>query len=296
MTTTPHGFIGLGLMGSAIAARLLTRHPLTVWNRTPAASVPLAEAGAVVAGSAAEVFATSRTVFVMVSDERALDDLLGTVGRHLADTTLVQMSTVPPGYSESLARRVAEAGGRYVEAPVSGSRQPALDGRLIGMLAGDDDVVDEVAPLLEPVCATVVRCGAPPQAMRMKLAVNTFLITVVTGLAESFHFAETHGLDAGLLAEILGAGPMASFVSRAKAAAIVSGDFTPQAAIPDVLKNANLVVTSAREHATAASLMTTCAELYAEALALGHDGDDMAAVISAYRARTAQLRAETSAS
>jgi 3-hydroxyisobutyrate dehydrogenase len=132
MTTARLGFIGLGLMGSAIASRLLTRHPLTVWNRTPAASVPLAEAGAAVAGSADEVFATSSTVFVMVSDERAIDDLLGTVGPQLSDTTLVQMSTVPPSFSETLALRIADAGGRYVEAPVSGSRQPALDGRLIG--------------------------------------------------------------------------------------------------------------------------------------------------------------------
>lgn len=284
------GFIGLGLMGSAIASRMLRAHSLLVWNRTAAACAPLAEAGASVAASAAEVFASCRTVFIMVTDEVAVDDVLGADDAALRDRTLVQMSTVPPGYSGRLARRVAGAGGRYVEAPVSGSRQPALNGQLIAMLAGDDAVLDEVAVLLQPVCARVFRCGRPPQAMRMKLAVNTFLITLVTGLVESFHFAEEHRLPAPLLAEILDAGPMASFVSRAKAHALVTADYSPQAAIPDVLKNADLVVAAAREQRIASPLMSDSADLFAETLALGHAADDMAAVIAAYRARTARLR------
>lgn len=286
--TDPLGFIGLGLMGSAIASRLQSRHPLLVWNRTRSATAPLAEGGAEVAESTADVFDRCSTVFVMVTDESAVDAILAPV--RLRRTTLVQMSTVPPAYSAALSTRVAAAGGRYVEAPVSGSRQPALNGALIGMLAGSPDAVDDVARLLDPVCATVARCGEPPRAMQMKLAVNTFLITLVTGLAESFHFAETHGLDARLLEQILGAGPMASFVSRAKAAAIVTEDFVPQAAIPDVTKNARLVVEAARQNGATATLMDACLALYAEAEGLGHDGDDMAAVITAYRARTAGRR------
>jgi 3-hydroxyisobutyrate dehydrogenase len=287
------GFIGLGLMGSAIAARVLTTQPLTVWNRTPTAAVPFIEAGATVAESATDVFRTCRTVIVMVTDGQAIDDILTFDETLLRARTLVQMSTVTPAYSEALAARVMAAGGRYVEAPVSGSRQPALNGQLIAMLAGDDEAaVEEAATLLAPACAAVFRCGRPPQAMRMKLAVNTFLITLVTGLAESFHFAEEHGLPADLLADILGAGPMASFVSRAKAKALVNHDFSPQAAIPDVLKNARLVVDAAAERDTASPLMGESAQLYAEALALGHEDEDMAAVIAAFRARTQRQRSE----
>lgn len=283
------GVVGLGLMGSAIATRLSARHPLTVWNRTPAATAPFAGTSARVAPSAAEVFATCDTVIVMVTDERAVAEILDTVD--IAGTTVVQMSTVPPNASAALAARVTAAGGRYVEAPVSGSRQPALDGRLIGMIAGEEAALDDVEPILRGVCASVIRCGMPPQAMFMKLAANTFLITLVTGLAESFHFAETHDLDVRLLEQILGEGPMASFVSRAKAAALVAERHPPQAAIPDVLKNARLVVDAARQRRQAATLMDASTELYAEALALGHGGEDMAAVIAAYRARTERLRA-----
>lgn len=285
------GFIGLGLMGSAIAGRLLARHPLVVWNRTRAAAEPLAAAGARTAASAAEVFETCDTVCVMVTDEAAVDEILSFGDARLAGVTLVQSSTVAPAYSADLAARVDAAGGRYVEAPVSGSRQPALDGTLIGMLAGGHPAaVEHVARVLAPACAQIFRCGEPPQAMRMKLAVNAFLITLVTGLAEAFHFAEMHELPADTLSAILDAGPMASFVSRAKARALAAGDFAPQAAIPDVWKNARLVVDAARERAIDGTLMASCAQLYAEASALGHDGDDMAAVIAAYRARTTARR------
>ena len=286
------GFIGLGLMGSAIASRLLTQRPLLVWNRTPAASQPLVAEGAEAAASPGEVFMHCEAVFVMVSDESAIDHILGFGDDKLRDRMLVQMSTVTPDYSAALAERVRRAGGRYVEAPVSGSRQPALSGQLVAMLAGDPTAVDEVEELLRPVCTSVFRCGQPPQAMQMKLAVNVFLISLVTGLAESVHFAEAHGLDAQLLAGILETGPMASFVSRTKAAKLVSGDFSPQAAIPDVLKNAMLVVDSARQHRVAATLLDDCARLFAEASELGHTDDDMVAVIAAYRARTTELRAE----
>lgn len=286
------GFIGLGVMGSAMAANLVATRPLLVWNRTPAASEPLARAGAEVAGSAAEVFERCDVVFLMLADERATDDVVRSDGAiELGDRLVVQMSTVAPEHSRAVDARVRDRGGRYVEAPVSGSRQPAVDGELIAMVAGDGADVDRVVPLLEPMCSAVFRCGSVPGALTMKLAVNTFLITLVTGLAESFHFAEEHDLDVRLLEQILGAGPMASAVSRAKAAKLVAQDWAVHAAVPDVLKNSRLVVQEARRSANASPLMDACAQLFAETEVLGHDRDDMVAVISALRSRTGRLRA-----
>lgn len=284
------GFIGLGLMGSAIASRLLTAQPLVVWNRTPAACEPLAAAGAEVARTAAEVFARCRTVFVMVTDEGATDDILSFDEGRLRERTLVQMSTVSPAHSAALNDRVMRAGGRYVEAPVSGSRQPALSGQLVGLLAGDPEAMGEVAEMLRPACGSVYRCGTPPEAMQMKLAVNVFLIALVTGLAESFHFAEGHGLDVELLGSILASGPMSSAVSEMKSGKLLKRDFSAQAAVADVLKNAELVTASAAGKGIEAVLLNDCARLFSEASALGHGNDDMVAVISAYRARTAALR------
>ena len=134
------------------------------------------------------------------------------------------MGTTAAAYSQQLATDTARAGGRYVEAPVSGSRVPAEAGQLVGMVAGLDDAVDLVLPLLDPVCSSVVRCGEVPKATRLKLAVNLFLITQVTGLVEAFHFAALNGLDPDLFRSAVDAGPMASAVSRLKLGQLVAGE------------------------------------------------------------------------
>ncbi|WP_405433507.1 NAD(P)-binding domain-containing protein [Micromonospora sp. NBC_00617] len=105
------------------------------------------------------------------------------------------MGTFTTAYSQTLAVEVSETGGQYVEAPVSGSRGPAREGTLVAMLAGNDEAIEHVEPLINAMCAQRFRCGAVPAALSMKLAVNTFLITMVTGLAETFHFAAQTGAD-----------------------------------------------------------------------------------------------------
>jgi 3-hydroxyisobutyrate dehydrogenase len=109
---------------------------------------------------------------------------------------------------------------------------------------------------------------------------------MVTGLAEEFHFAEGHVLDAGVLRAVLNAGPMASVVSRAKAGKLAGADFTVQASIRNVHYNNRLIVEAAAGRGIAAPLLAACQDLYAETAALGHDAADMAAVIHAMRRRT----------
>jgi len=120
----------------------------------------------------------------------------------------------------------------------------------------------------------------------MKLAVNLFLITLVTGLAEAVHFAGRHGLDLDRFVAILAAGPMASDVSKIKADKLLHQDFTRQAGISDVLKNNRLVVEAARQAGIASPLIDVCLALYGETRSLGFSADDMVAVIRAIEQRT----------
>jgi 3-hydroxyisobutyrate dehydrogenase len=155
------------------------------------------------------------------------------------------------------------------------------------MLAGEPAALEEVRPRLEPMCREIVVCGRVPSALLMKLAVNLFLITMVTGLAEAVHFAERHGLDMERFLAVLDAGPMASAVSRGKGRKLVARDFTVQAASADVLNNARLVAESARASRLASPLLDVCHALFAEAVAGGQGGADMVAVLRAIEARTA---------
>src|SRR3546814_9904121 len=101
------------------------------------------------------------------------------------------------------------------------------------MLAGESAAIEAVRPLLRPMCRETVVCGPVPTALLMKLSVNLFLITMVTGLAEAVHFADRHGLDMQRFLAVLDAGPMASSVSRAKGLKLVARDFAVQATISD---------------------------------------------------------------
>jgi 3-hydroxyisobutyrate dehydrogenase len=289
------GFIGLGSMGEAMALNLVqARTSLMVWNRSLAKANSLAAAGAAVAQDAAAVFDACGVVMLMLADGDAIDAVLarGPAGfsARVKARMVVNMATVPAWYSKALEADILAAGGRYIEAPVSGSRKPAEAGALVAMLAGQPEDLVSIRPLLAPVCKAAFSCGAVPGALLMKLAVNVFLITMVTGLAEATHFADSHGLDMAQFFAVLDAGPMASDVSRVKAAKLRDRDFARQAAISDVLKNARLVADAAREAGIASPLIDACVALYGETQALALSEVDMVAVIKAIEARTAALQ------
>jgi 3-hydroxyisobutyrate dehydrogenase len=289
------GFIGLGVMGQPMALNLARAGTsLIVWNRSADRCGPLRAAGAKIAANPGDVFTRVHIVLLMLYDAAAIDAVLGrgtpAFRGHVAGRIIVQMGTPSPDYSKSLDADIRAAGGSYVEAPVSGSLKPAEAGQLVGMLAGDPDDVAQVRPLLAPVCRETFACGIVPNALLMKLAINAFLIPMVAGLAEAFHFAGRHGLDVHQLQAILDAGPMASNVSRVKGAKLAGGDFSVQSAIADVLKNTRLTTAAARQKDLASPLLDVCEALYGEALAMGSDPIDMAGVIHAIAARTDSRR------
>ncbi|MFF3964497.1 NAD(P)-dependent oxidoreductase [Streptomyces griseorubiginosus] len=286
------GFVGLGVMGQPMALNLARAGtPLVVWNRSPARCAPLRAAGAEVAASAAEVFERAGTVFLMLADETAVDAVLGRgtpdFPVRVSGRTVVHMGTTSAEYSAGLQDDVRAAGGRYVEAPVSGSRVPAERGELVAMLAGDDDAVAAVRPLLSPMCREAFDCGPVPDALLTKFSVNLFLITLVTGLTEAFHFAARQGLDPGLLRDVLDAGPMASSVSRMKTPKLLARDFAVQAGAADVLKNNRLIAEAARKTGVASPLLDVCHALFGETVEQGHGDEDMVAVLHALESRTA---------
>jgi 3-hydroxyisobutyrate dehydrogenase len=284
-------------MGQPMAAKLARAGtPLIVWNRTPQRCGPLLALGARVGSSPAEVLRLAEITILMLADSHAIDAVLarGTHGfsGNVAGRIIVHMGTTSPAYSAQLGREIVAAGGAYVEAPVSGSRKPAEDGQLVAMLAGDDSVMEAVRPVLKPMCREQFVCGEPPNALLLKLAVNLYLITMVTGLCEAFHFAGEQGLDQSLLRAVLDAGPMASSVSRVKLQKLTDADFDAQAAAADVLQNTRHVAAAARGAGISSPLLSVCHELYDETVALDSGDLDMIAVIRAIERRSASARAD----
>jgi len=285
------GFIGLGIMGQPMALNLVkSGQTLVVWNRSPERCDSLRAAGAAVAFSPADLFERSAVVILMLVNDAAIDRVLerGTSGFRamVAARTIVCMSSVSPEYSRGLEREVKEAGGRFVEAPVSGSRMPAEAGQLVAMLAGDEAVVDEIRPLLKPMCHETAFCGPAGNGLLVKLSVNLFMIVMATGLAEAVHFADRQGLDRRLLQMVLNAGPMASNYSRMKLAKLAANDYSAQAAAMDAWTNTGLIADAADQAHVSADLIRRCRDLFKETLDLGHGAEDLMAVIRAIAARS----------
>lgn len=281
------GFVGIGHMGEPMARNLLRAGiPVTVWNRSPEKCEALIDVGAMQAASLRDLFKSTTTVLLMLFDSAAIDAVLGrrtpTFAARVSGKIIVHLGTTSPEYSRELELDVIAAGGAYIEAPVSGSRQPAEQGQLIGMVAGHEDAVERILPLLAPICARVFRCGLVPGALRMKLAANHYLIGMVTVLAETTYAARGAHVDLQTLRQVLDAGPMASIVSRTKLDKLVSRDFSPQAAIRDVSTITELVLGQCEGSGQDTPLIRQCALLYQQALAKGHGDEDMAAVIHAF--------------
>ena len=287
------GFVGLGAMGEAMALRCIgAGRPLMVWNRTASRCAPLRAAGASVAPDLDTLFQHCDAVVLMLADAPAIRAVLGVgsplLAQRVSGRTVVQMGTIGLEDSARLAEAVEQAGGIYVEAPVSGSRKPAEAGQLVAMVAGPPGATATIAPLLAAMCRQVIDCGAVPGALAMKLAVNTALIAMVTGLAEAVHLAQRLGVPLERLAETLLAGPMANDVFRVKLPKLVAAEWSPQAAIRNVHDNCRLILQASGTGGAATPVLVACEALYASAVAAGLGEQDMVAVRLALDARVAR--------
>ena len=288
------GFVGLGVMGQPMALNLARAGTkLVVWNRSLAAVEPLREAGATIAASVGDVFERARIVILMLVNDMVLDEVLrrGTpdFAKLVSGHIVVSMGSNPPDYSRGLAADILSAGGRYVEAPVSGSRKPAETAQLVALLGGDADTVAEVRPLLAPMCRETILCGPVGNGLLMKLAVNLYLCTTLAGLAEASHFAERNGLNLETFQAAIDSGPMASDLTRVKIPKLVARDFSVQAATADAFNSTKLIAEAARAANMASPVLDLCRTLYGESVELGNGRLDMVSVIKAIEARTAAL-------
>jgi len=276
--------IGLGVMGEPIARNLLKAgFALTVFNRSRRKCDPFREI-AFVAASAQEAIRASDVTILMVPSDREINEILeitadGQVHAPIAAKIIVNMATVAPEYSEKSAYAIAAAGGRYVEAPVSGSRKPAEMAALVVLAAGDDVDIDRLQPLFSAISKATVRCGAPPKAMRMKLANNLLLIALMEAFAEAFNFTRSLGLDTEQFLNLVLNGQMANDLFRAKAPKLLAHDFTPQAPLKHVAKDLKLICDEAQRIGINTPVALTNKTLFAQAVEKGWGEDDVMSVI-----------------
>ena len=280
------GFIGLGTMGLPMARNLaVSGIALTVWNRTPKSADAFPGGGDVeFASSTRAVLRGSQTCILMLLNQDAVNAVLerhtAAFAENVRGKTIIGMGSVDPSYSIALANDIAEAGGAYLEAPVSGSRVPAERGQLVCLLGGDPAVADAAAPLLRPMCKDQIYCGAAGDALRMKLAINLYLCSSLVALAEATNFARKANLPLDTFKQAVALGPLSSDFVTIKLPKMIEGDFAVQAGVADAHTSTCLIRTEAARLRASTPQLDVSSALYERALETLGPGADMSSVVT----------------
>ena len=225
------GFIGLGAMGAPMASHLLgAGHELAVWARRADAANALVAAGALACRSPAELAARSEVVISIVTGSADVEALV--LGEHglaaglAAGSVHVDMSTISPGCARNLAAHHAGRGVGWLDAPVSGGEQGAIDATLAIMAGGEAETLARVRPLLEVVGKRIVHVGPAGAGQVAKACNQMIMVAAIQAGAEAMRLAQAHGVDLAAVRQALMGGSAASRVLEVMGARMVSRDFS----------------------------------------------------------------------
>jgi 3-hydroxyisobutyrate dehydrogenase len=277
--------LGMGVMGAPMARNLARAgHDVRAWNRSPEKAAPLRDDGVDVCADPASAAAGADVVLTMLADADAVLDVA-----HQADLAEGQIwwqaSTIGIDGIEQCASLAEEAGATLVDAPVLGTRMPAEEGKLLILASGPDEALDACAPLFDAVGQRTMRLGTAGTATRLKLAVNTWVLAVTQGTAETIAVAQALGLDPAWVFQALEGGALDLPYFRMKGEMMLDEEFPASFGLALAAKDARLVREAAERHGADVPMVRAIAERFAEATEAGHGDEDMAATFRLSRPR-----------
>lgn len=237
-----------GTMGFAMARNLARAgYPLRAWNRTRARAEPLTDDGALVLDAAAEAVDGADVLLTMLSDgDAVLAAVEGVLDRAADGAVWLQASTIGEAATERCAELAARASLAFVDAPVLGTKQPAEAGELVVLASGPEEVRSRVQPLLDVVGKKTLWLGEAGQGTLLKLVVNSWIVSVVEGGAETIALAQALGVDPASFFDAIEGGTLDLPYLRLKGRAMLERDFTPSFRLALAAKDAVLVEEAAR--------------------------------------------------
>ena len=246
------GFIGLGIMGGAMAANILRAgYDLTVWNRTPGRITPLAESGAAVAAGPADLAGRSDIIITCVSDTPDVEAVIlgpGGVSEGARPGALViDCSTISPEATRAIAVRLRQKGVHLLDAPVSGGSEGAARGTLSIMLGGEADQVARALPVLQAMGQTITHVGGQGAGQMAKLVNQVLVVVTMQGVAEALLLAQAGGLDLERTLAAVGGGAAGSWMLNNRGPQVIRRDWRPGFTIDLQQKDLRLVLEAADE-------------------------------------------------
>ncbi len=281
------GFLGLGIMGSRMAANLARAgYPLTVWTHTPGkAEAWASEHGATAAQTPAEVAERSDVVVSMVVDGAQVAEILlgdgGVVHSAHPGLLCVDMSTIGPADARMIGAALQQRGVGMIDAPVTGSSPRAEEGSLTIMVGGPQESFERVQPLLERMGRLVAYVGELGQGQMLKLINNSLGAANAAAVAEALVLARATGVELDALVEVTSAGSGASAQLTMKSSPMREHEFATMFKTAHMLKDVRLCLEEAQKAGVPFPSAGHARDILAATMGRGHADDDYAAMIEA---------------
>jgi 3-hydroxyisobutyrate dehydrogenase len=273
--------LGAGIMGSAMTRNLVAAGVNTrVWDRSSAATTPLADAGAVVAPSAPEAVRDADVVITMLPTAGAVESVIfdGGVAEAFPDGCVwAQMGTIGAESTRRIRDRLAAQRPTvtFVDAPVSGSKGPAEQGQLLILASGPAAAADRVGPVFDILGRKTVWLGEAGQGSVVKLIVNAYMSILIEGVAETMELADRLGIGHQEVAEAIEGGPLDAPIADAKLHKMDRADYAAEFPLEWALKDVDLAISAAGDEAP--PLLAALSGQWHAAVAAGHGRQDISA-------------------
>lgn len=283
------GFIGLGTMGAPMASNLLKQgYEVTVYNRTIAKSESLVTQGATVATTPRKAIEGVNTVITMVSDDNSIRAIYegedGVLAGLKAGMTIIDCSTISPSLVKQLAEQVTAKGASFLDAPVTGSSPAAIDGTLVFMIGGTEEVLAKEQDIFDCLGKKTLHMGPNGSGAVAKLAHNTIVGINNLALAEGFAIAAKSGLPADSFLELVQLGSAGSKAAELKGNKIINHDFTNQFSLALMLKDLKLASALTDGSGIPTPMLNVAKSLFQAGQTEGYGDDDLSSVVKIYEA------------
>jgi 2-hydroxy-3-oxopropionate reductase len=279
------GFVGLGIMGAAMAGNLLeAEHELVVHNRTRTKAEQLAQHGARVAASPREVAQTSDVVITMLPGPPEVEKVVAGEGGLLEGAAegslIVDMSTSSPLLARQLASMARERGVRMLDGPVSGGDVGARDGTLSIMVGGEDEDFERARPLFEVMGETVVHVGGAGAGQVVKACNQIVVALVIEAVAEALVLGSKAGVAPDRVVEVLSGGLASNRVLEVKGEKFLSHEFTPGGKVEYHRKDLGIALAAGREYGVTLPVTALVEQMFGVLEAKGRGGWDHSALLT----------------
>ncbi|RZC56308.1 hypothetical protein C5167_015165 [Papaver somniferum] len=282
------GFLGLGIMGKAMAMNLL-RHgfKVTVWNRTLSKCEELVHFGASIGETPAAVVKKCKYTIAMLSDPSAALAVVfnkdGVLEQISEGKGYIDMSTVDADTSIKINEAILQKGGTFLEAPVSGSKKPAEDGQLVILAAGDKALYEEAIPAFDVMGKKSFFLGQVGNGAKMKLVVNMIMGSMMNAFSEGLVLADRSGLSQQILLDVLDLGAIANPMFKMKGPAMIQNNYSPAFPLKHQQKDMRLALALGDENAVSMPVAAAANEAFKTARSLELGDFDFSAVLEAVK-------------